>query len=71
MILIVGLIFAGGFVGWIVGHHATPGHTKPVTVGPSGHPPDPPARLPTAPPHAHGHRHSHRHGPAPAATVSE
>src|SRR3954454_18750305 len=32
MTLIVGLIFLGAFVGWIVGHYATPGHTKTVTV---------------------------------------
>jgi quinohemoprotein ethanol dehydrogenase len=30
--LVVGLIFAGAFVGWVVGHYATPGHTKTVTV---------------------------------------
>src|SRR4051812_18185833 len=32
MTLIVGLIFAGVLVGWIIGHYATPGHTKTVTV---------------------------------------
>ena len=32
MTLIAGLIFLGGFVGWIIGHYATPGHTKTVTV---------------------------------------
>ncbi|HEY3542268.1 MAG TPA: PQQ-binding-like beta-propeller repeat protein [Gaiellaceae bacterium] len=32
MTLVVGLIFVGGFVGWIIGHYATPGHTKTVTV---------------------------------------
>jgi alcohol dehydrogenase (cytochrome c) len=32
MTLVVGLIFLGGFVGWVVGHYATPGHTKTVTV---------------------------------------
>ncbi|HET8528291.1 MAG TPA: PQQ-binding-like beta-propeller repeat protein [Gaiellaceae bacterium] len=32
MTLIAGLIFAGVFVGWIIGHYATPGHTKTVTV---------------------------------------
>jgi quinohemoprotein ethanol dehydrogenase len=36
MTLIVGLIFAGVFVGWIVGHYATPGHTKTVTVAAGG-----------------------------------
>ena len=32
MTLIAGLIAAGVFVGWIIGHYATPGHTKTVTV---------------------------------------
>ena len=32
MTLLAGLIFLGAFVGWIVGHYATPGHTKTVTV---------------------------------------
>src|SRR4051794_41958232 len=32
MTLIAGLVFLGAFVGWIVGHYATPGHTKTVTV---------------------------------------
>src|SRR4029079_2479526 len=32
MTLIVALIFVGVFVGWIIGHYATPGHTKTVTV---------------------------------------
>src|SRR3954452_8772613 len=32
MTLLVGLVFLGVFVGWIVGHYATPGHTKTVTV---------------------------------------
>jgi outer membrane protein assembly factor BamB len=53
MTLVVGLVFAGAFVGWIVGHYATPGHTKTVTVAggsqkavppvvaaPAGTPPD-------------------------------
>src|SRR4051812_46948504 len=34
--IVVGLIFAGAFVGWIVGHYATPGHTKTVTVAAGG-----------------------------------
>ena len=32
MTIVAGLIFAGVFVGWIIGHYATPGHTKTVTV---------------------------------------
>ena len=36
MILVAGLVFAGVFVGWIVGHYATPGHTKTVTVAAGG-----------------------------------
>src|SRR5690242_17105146 len=36
MILVAGLVFAGAFVGWIVGHYATPGHTKTVTVAAGG-----------------------------------
>jgi quinohemoprotein ethanol dehydrogenase len=36
MTLVAGLIFAGAFVGWIVGHYATPGHTKTVTVSAGG-----------------------------------
>lgn len=32
MILVIGLVAAGVFVGWIVGHYATPGATKTVTV---------------------------------------
>jgi glucose dehydrogenase len=32
MTLLVGLVFLGAFVGWIIGHYATPGHTKTVTV---------------------------------------
>src|SRR5579884_2541393 len=30
--LVCGLVFLGGFVGWIIGHYATPGHTKTVTA---------------------------------------
>src|SRR6478752_2636619 len=36
MILVACLVFAGVFVGWIVGHYATPGHTKTVTVAAGG-----------------------------------
>ena len=36
MTLVLGLIFVGGFVGWVVGHYATPGHTKTVTVAAGG-----------------------------------
>jgi len=36
MTLVAGLIFLGAFVGWIVGHYATPGHTKTVTVAAGG-----------------------------------
>jgi quinohemoprotein ethanol dehydrogenase len=36
MLLVAGLVFAGAFVGWIVGHYATPGHTKTVTVAAGG-----------------------------------
>jgi quinohemoprotein ethanol dehydrogenase len=32
MMLVAGLVFAGAVVGWFVGHYATPGHTKTVTV---------------------------------------
>jgi quinohemoprotein ethanol dehydrogenase len=32
MLLVGGLVAAGVFVGWIIGHYATPGHTKTVTV---------------------------------------
>jgi quinohemoprotein ethanol dehydrogenase len=32
MTLILGLIFLGGLTGWFIGHFATPGHTKTVTV---------------------------------------
>jgi alcohol dehydrogenase (cytochrome c) len=32
MTLILGLVFLGGLTGWFVGHYATPGHTKTVTV---------------------------------------
>src|SRR4051795_8231224 len=32
MTLLVGLVFLGVLVGWVVGHYATPGHTKTVTV---------------------------------------
>ena len=32
MTLIAGLIFLGAFVGWILGHYATPGKTRTVTV---------------------------------------
>jgi hypothetical protein len=31
-ILVIALVAAGVFVGWIVGHYATPGKTKTVTV---------------------------------------
>jgi alcohol dehydrogenase (cytochrome c) len=36
MILVAGLVFAGAFVGWIVGHYATSGQTKTVTVAAGG-----------------------------------
>ena len=36
MILVLGLIFAGGVVGWVVGHYATGGNTKTVTVAAGG-----------------------------------
>jgi quinohemoprotein ethanol dehydrogenase len=36
MTLVAGLIFVGGFVGWVIGHYATPGHTKTVTVSAGG-----------------------------------
>src|SRR4051795_13094938 len=32
MTLLVGLVFLGVLVGWVIGHYATPGHTKTVTV---------------------------------------
>jgi quinohemoprotein ethanol dehydrogenase len=32
MTLILGLVFLGGLTGWFVGHYATPGKTKTVTV---------------------------------------
>src|SRR3954452_4989968 len=32
MTLLVGLVFLGSLVGWFIGHYATPGHTKTVTV---------------------------------------
>jgi PQQ-dependent dehydrogenase (methanol/ethanol family) len=34
--LVCGLIFLGGFVGWVIGRYATPGHTKTVTVAAGG-----------------------------------
>jgi alcohol dehydrogenase (cytochrome c) len=34
--LVVGLIFLGGFVGWVIGHYATPGATKTVTEAAGG-----------------------------------
>jgi quinohemoprotein ethanol dehydrogenase len=36
MILVLGLVFAGGFVGWIVGHYTGSSGTKTVTVAASG-----------------------------------
>jgi alcohol dehydrogenase (cytochrome c) len=36
LVLVVGLIFLGGFVGWVIGHYATPGATKTVTVAAGG-----------------------------------
>ena len=36
MIIVLGLIAAGVFVGWVVGHYATPGKTKTVTVAAGG-----------------------------------
>ena len=36
LLMVVGLVFLGGFVGWVVGHYATPGHTKTVTVAGGG-----------------------------------
>jgi len=33
LILVIALVGAGVFVGWIVGHYATPGKTKTVTLG--------------------------------------
>jgi len=36
MVLVVGLIFAGAFVGWVVGHYVGSNGTKTVTVSASG-----------------------------------
>ena len=36
LILVVGLIFVGAFVGWVVGHYTTSGNTKTVTVAAGG-----------------------------------
>ncbi|HET6945755.1 MAG TPA: PQQ-binding-like beta-propeller repeat protein [Gaiellaceae bacterium] len=36
MLLVAGLVFVGGLVGWFIGHYATPGHTKTVTVAAGG-----------------------------------
>ena len=37
MILVLGLILAGGVVGWVVGHYVgSPSATKTVTVSASG-----------------------------------
>jgi quinohemoprotein ethanol dehydrogenase len=36
MVIVVGLIFVGAFVGWVVGHYTTSGSTKTVTVGAAG-----------------------------------
>jgi alcohol dehydrogenase (cytochrome c) len=49
MTLVIGLIFAGGFVGWIVGHYATPGHTKTVTVAAGNTSPATPQTITKAP----------------------
>jgi alcohol dehydrogenase (cytochrome c) len=36
MLIVIGLVAAGVFVGWVVGHYATPGKTKTVTVAIGG-----------------------------------
>jgi len=36
LILVMGLIFVGAFVGWVVGHYTTSGNTKTVTVAAGG-----------------------------------
>ncbi len=36
MVLVIGLIFAGAFVGWVVGHYVGSSGTKTVTVSASG-----------------------------------
>jgi quinohemoprotein ethanol dehydrogenase len=47
--IVVGLIFAGAFVGWVVGHYATPGHTKTVTIAAGGQSASSPEEIQTAP----------------------
>jgi quinohemoprotein ethanol dehydrogenase len=50
MIIVVGLVFLGGFVGWIIGHYATGSEaTKTVTVSASAGSPESSSSIETAP----------------------
>jgi quinohemoprotein ethanol dehydrogenase len=49
MILVLGLIFTGGLVGWVIGHYTGSSGTKTVTVAASGTSPTSPEEIAAAP----------------------